>query len=258
MGPSLSLSSQGAESAAARADLCSVCAVRSRSICGVFDQGYIGRLDTIAVRQLLETGETLFSEGEDAASLYVITRGCVKLYRMRADNQGQIIGFLFPADTLGLVPGRRYYSYTAEAVTATSVCGLTTGCMEQLLTDFPQLQGPFLSAVWDRFAYLQDQSQVLGREAAVVRVACFLDTLLACQGSKVKSRDVLDLPMSHGDIADFLELSHDALSAAYSELKRRDVIDFVADEQVVIKARTRLAEIGGGENACIFPVVAAT
>ena len=61
-------------------------------------------------------GEILFSEGEDAESVYEVTGGMLRLYKLLPDGRRQITGFATAGHLLGLAP-EGICVYTAEALT---------------------------------------------------------------------------------------------------------------------------------------------
>ncbi len=229
-------------------DACSQCVPRARSICRVFDHSQLARLNGAVERRELERDEVLFSEGNRAESIYVVTHGCLKLYRGLANGGKEIVGFLFPGDALGLVLGSKHYGYTAEAVTDTAVCTFHQDHLDQLIREFPEVEGRLLGAIWDGFTLLQDQVQLRGRKSALERVASFLETVREQQDVRGAAREEIDLPMSPADIADFLDLSFEAMNAAFSALKCKRVIDFVLYDKLAVKDSVKLAQFAGMES----------
>jgi CRP/FNR family transcriptional regulator len=229
-------------------NICAKCTSRGRSICRVFEPAHLARLNATVQRRELEPDEALLSEGGKAKNIYVVTSGCLKLYRATADGGKEIIGFRFPGNALGRVLGTQHYNYIAEAVTESAVCVFGQEQFEQLSRAFPQLEGDLLEEIFDDFASIQDQAQMRQLKSPLERVASFLETMCEQQEVQRGSRTVIDLPMAPTDIADFLELSFESMNAAFSALKHEHAINFVLHDKIVVKDRGKLAEFAGMDH----------
>jgi len=80
---------------------------------------------------------------------------------------------------------------------------------------------------------------MLGRKGAHERVAAFL-LRLADQSS---SRQELDLPMSRADIGDYLGLTIETVSRAFTEMERQRAITLPSSRHVVMTNRFALAQL---------------
>src|SRR5580704_12561013 len=63
-----------------------------------------GHLTAVSSLQKKAPGETLFSEGDEADSVYEVVRGMLRLYKLLPDGRRQITGFLSAGHLLGLAP----------------------------------------------------------------------------------------------------------------------------------------------------------
>jgi CRP-like cAMP-binding protein len=89
----------------------------------------------------------------------------------------------------------------------------------------------------------QGRLLILGRVTAVEKVRGFLDEMM--QRSFDQREEVVVLPMSRYDIADFLGISVETVSRALTELKRRGSIKPTSTRRIQMVNRPRLTpEIG--------------
>lgn len=88
-------------------------------------------------------------------------------------------------------------------------------------------------------ASAQEHALVLGRKGAGERVAAFLLQL----GERVASRRDIDLPMSRADIADYLALTIETVSRAFTQMERDHAIDLPSSRHVVVRDRTALEHL---------------
>ena len=60
-------------------------------------------LESLAHPTRFASGETLFTQGREAHSVYNVTAGVVRLYKLLSDGRRQVVGFALPGDFLGPV-----------------------------------------------------------------------------------------------------------------------------------------------------------
>ena len=84
----------------------------------------------------------------------------------------------------------------------------------------------------------------LGRRTAMERVASFLLDLHASSCPKTTT-GVLKLPMTRADIADFLGLTLETVSRAFSRLKSLGVIRLPSAQEVELRDTERLKALAG-------------
>jgi len=223
---------------------CAACAVRDLSVCGALEPSDMERLNAIVSHQTLDPGETLLMEGDPAAHLFVMTAGCVKLYKMLADGRRQITGFLYPSDFLGLA-FRNRYAFSAEAVAPSSVCRFPKAKLEALLDEFPAMERRLLGIAAHELAAAQDQMLLLGRKTAEEKLASFLWLLGERNRAKGEDATRIDLPMTRTDIGDFLGLTIETVSRSVSLLKKRGVLASTTPQRLRIVDPDALADLAG-------------
>jgi CRP/FNR family transcriptional regulator len=81
---------------------CEHCKVRSLSVCAALDADELAELNRYAHPFCLGAKQNLFAQDEPSLSVYNITEGAVRLYKLLPDGRRQIIGFALPGDFLGL------------------------------------------------------------------------------------------------------------------------------------------------------------
>lgn len=221
---------------------CEECEVRSLAVCQAIGRDQLPRLSALALGRRVDTGQTLFEEGDTADDVFTLTEGMLKLYKLMTDGRRQIIGFLLPGDFLGLAFGRTYV-YSAEAIIPTAVCRFRRPQFMDLLADFPSLEKEILGRTSTELAAAQEQMLLLGRKTARERVASFLAAL--ARRSRTNGRASLELPMSRADIADYLGLTIETVSRTLTSFRREGLIDLPDKHQVKIVRARELDQIAG-------------
>jgi CRP-like cAMP-binding protein len=85
---------------------------------------------------------------------------------------------------------------------------------------------------------------ILGRQTAKERVASFLVFLSERIG--VEDDELLDVPMSRLDIADYLGLTIETVCRVLSELKRARIIEIPNSRQLTLRDIENLHELADG------------
>ena len=224
---------------------CRACPVRELTVCGALEESELSRMADIVRSRHLDPHMTLFSEGDDANSVYNVTSGCVKLYKLLPDGRRQITGFLFTGDFLGLAMLDRY-AYTAESVTSVSLCQFPQRQIEQLLQEFPKLQQRLFSKASNELEAAQDQMLLLGRKTAKEKVASFLLGLSRRLSRRGQKDNPVPIPMSRSDIADYLGLTTETVSRTFTALKSQQVIRLLEGNRVDLVDRDVLLDLADG------------
>ena len=224
---------------------CGACPVRPLTVCGALDEEEICRLAEIAQTQRVEPTHTVFAEGDPTSSLFNVTAGTVKLYKLLPDGRRQITGFLFSGDFMGLSVGDRY-AYSAETVTQTTMCRFSRRKMDQLMEEFPKLQRRLFSLASTELAAAQDQMLLLGRKTAREKIAYFLIMLAQKAVRRGQKDNPVHLPMGRADIADYLGLTTETVSRTFTQLKSIGIIRLIEGNRIEIVDRESIHDMAEG------------
>jgi CRP/FNR family transcriptional regulator len=228
-------------------DPCAVCKARDLAVCSSLADEGLKRLGAASETVHLAVGETLVREGDQAANLFTITEGVVRVYKLLADGRRQIVGFLYPGDMLGLASGDRY-AFEAEALEPVTACRFRKGEYKSLLRELPDLEAALLDRACHELQAAQDQMLLLGRKSAAERLASFLLDLASRDRRSGGTGKVVRLPMTRGEIADYLGLTTETVSRTTTRLKTRGVIRLLPHNAVEIVNPAALQALAGGEG----------
>ncbi len=187
------------------------------------------------VRMRYERNEEIFGEGEPAEHVYRVVSGAVRTMRFSSDGRRQILAFHFPGDVFGLEPGQRH-GLSAEAVNESEVSLVRRSLIETAAAQDVRAARGLLELMSRELHKAQEHAFVLGRKGAGERVAAFLLQL----GERVASRCEIDLPMSRSDIADYLALTIETVSRAFTQMERDHAIDLPTSRHVIVRNRSAL------------------
>lgn len=224
---------------------CASCEARGSSVCGALSAGQLERLASITTVLRFAPHEPIVHPGMPAGHLFNITGGTAQAYRLLPDGRRQITSFLFRGDFVGLAADQAY-AYGVEAVTAVTACRFPRQKFGAVLETFPAMERRLLAMASDEIAAAHEQMVLLGRKTARERTASFLLTLARRTGRPVVGGDLVPVPMSRGEIADYLGLTTETVSRAFSRLQDERVIRPGGRGEVLVADRQALEAIAAG------------
>ena len=227
---------------------CSTCDVNELVFCSALGDAERPRLAAIVTEVKAEPQQTIFYEGDPAQYVFNVTKGAVKLYKLMADGRRQVTGFLFRGDFLGLALNTSY-AYSSEAMLPTRLCRFPRDDLERLLDEFPRLERRLLAMAGNELIAAQDQMLLLGRKTARERLVSFLLLLGERSERRGDAASPVMLPMTRNDIGDYLGLTTETVSRAFTELRKSGLIALDGPNDVRLVKPDALEDIAAGESA---------
>jgi len=228
--------------AAARS--CSKCNVRLVSVCAVLSPAELQEIEAMSRGARFTAREALVSQASPADSVFTVTEGVVRLYRLLTDGRRQVLGFALPGDFLGLSLFD-VYSFSADAVTDTVVCSFPRKSFIAYAGQRPHLMGRLHEFASHELSLAHDQMVLLGRRTAEERVGAFLIMIRDRLRRLGHNAPTLPLPMSRQDIADHLGLTIETVSRTFTRLANAKTI-VVVPEGVRLLRERELEQIAAG------------
>ena len=215
------------------------------AMCRGMEREAASRIASISTLQTVVAGRSLFAEGDTAENVYEVVRGMLKLYKLLPDGRRQIMGFMSAGDLLGL-SFSGVYPYTAEAVTEVTLCRYSRARFDRLVDEVPGFARRLLAVRSDELRAAQDQMLLLGRKMAVEKISSFL-LMLAERQITGDDPDIVLVPMSRNDIADYLGLTTETVCRTLTKLKSKNVIKSLTTANIKLVDRDKLEDLAGGE-----------
>ncbi len=180
----------------------------------------------------------IFGEGEAADFVYRVATGAVRTCRVLSDGRRQIEAFYLPGDCFGLEMGLEHRS-AAEAVTDTIVQYVRRSALAGHAASDIEMSRQLWRWTARDLRQSQDHVLTLGRRSATERVVSFLLSLAA----RANEADVIDLPMSRQDMADYLGLTIETVSRTLTQLQVLGRLAIPAARRIVLRDRQALSEL---------------
>jgi CRP/FNR family nitrogen fixation transcriptional regulator len=173
--------------------------------------------------------EEIFGEDEPAESIYKLRSGCVRTHRTLNDGRRRIGSFYIPGDVFGLELGE-IYSVSAEAVTR---CKADVVGRKALMARSTTEIGAVSHLLMLTRAELQraQNHNLLLMKGAQERIVVFLLDMSQRQGNNCE----FDLPMTRGDIADYLGLTTETVSRMLWKLEGALAISIPKRRRVILR-----------------------
>lgn len=172
-----------------------------------------------AARLTFRQGEEIYAQDEDADLIYRLVRGAVRTSHLLADGRRQIGDFYYEGDVLGVETGPTH-RYSAEALGECEVLAVRRS--GSAAYDAGRLDRMIWQATATELGRAQSHMLLLGRATAYERVARFLLDIAARFRSELVS-----LPMSRQDMADYLGLTIETISRMLGRLQAEGLVEFV-------------------------------
>jgi len=221
---------------------CNNCQARNSKLCSVFDGESIAELFKIANPVKVKKGSYLLHEEDSTKYVYNLSSGVSAVERLASDGRRQIMAFIYPGDFIGVSAGPAY-SISDRALTDMTACKWHIRDIQALYVKYPELEQRVHEIATRILAATMDQIFVLGRKNAIEKIAYFLLYIDKRQVKFDSHTDEFTLPMTRADIADYLGITIETVSRAFSFLKKKGLIELSQNWVVRLLDKEKLAEI---------------
>jgi CRP/FNR family transcriptional regulator, nitrogen fixation regulation protein len=196
-----------------------------------------GHMDIMGAPMSFSRNTEIYGENEPADYLYKVVSGSVRTYKIFDDGRRQIGGFYFPGDMFGLEHGESH-QFSAEAIDNCVVLVVKRSALVALA----ERDGDIARQLWSHTAAELQRVRahmLLLIKSAEQRVACFLIEM----AGRMSNKEVVELPMSRQDIADYLGLTIETVSRTLTHLEAKAAIALPTSRRIVLRNRTALIRL---------------
>jgi CRP/FNR family transcriptional regulator len=192
----------------------------------ICDRRDLAALTSLAVPLRFNGEQTVFREGDAAASAFGLSHGVVRLYKLLPDGRRQIVAFALPGDFIAMPLADRF-SVSADAIGEVGLCRFPREELKRLIQTSPNIMRLLVEFAARELQSAQDQLTLLGCGSAEGRVAAFLVNWRNRLARLGPVSQPVPLPMRRQDIADFLGLKLETVSRTFAKLEQRGAIRIV-------------------------------
>jgi CRP/FNR family transcriptional regulator, global nitrogen regulator len=197
------------------------------------------------VERRFEPKDTIFTPGDPDDQLYFLLSGAVRLYKIYGDYKEATTALLKDSGVFGklnLVEGR-WQDVFAEAVTEARVASIQKAALERVIKSDPGFALRLFSSLSERLRQSDEVIESLLHREVSTRLA----TLLVNLGERFGEDDLIDVRLTHQDLANMIASTREAVSKVMSELQRDGVIE-TRNRRVAILDRDALSKRASGPS----------
>jgi len=210
---------------------CQSCKARGSSLCAAMADGELSALHAIGRRRTLPAGQAFNWAGDRNNHCATVVDGMLKVTASTSDGREQIVGLLFPGDFVGELFADDA-TLTVSALCETDLCTYPRTAFERTLEDHPRVERLLLRRTLLALGDARGRMLALGRRNARERIAGFLLDLVERTGRPVESGGTrIAIPISRGEMADYLGLTIETVSRQLSQLKAAGILAFAKGDR---------------------------
>ena len=194
--------------------------------------------------------KTIFKQGDAFKYLYILRSGGAKVYTINSDGEEQVMSFTLPGELLGIdaIAGGQHQA-TAVALDTAALCRLEFEKFEELCLEIPKLSKYILRVIGRELQTERDIRSALAHKTAEERVAVFIMSMSTRFNLLGYSRTEFNLPMTRGDIGNYLGMASETISRKFVKIRDDGIID-VNGKKIRINDMDYLKKMAGHCAEC--------
>ncbi|XJS10205.1 Crp/Fnr family transcriptional regulator [Aerococcaceae bacterium WGS1372] len=193
-------------------------------------------------------GEFLYLAEQSDDSLYIVSKGKVRVYLLSDSGKEQLLRILTPGEFTGewtLFNQDGVHGDYAQAMVDTTICQIRQEDFQALLSDYPAISMKLLSEMSKRLEVSEKQTAKIAVDQVGSRLAIHLVEQIQEKAAAEEGPVIVDLGMSRKDIASFLGTTPETISRKFRELEEEGLIDQLKGGKVRIHDLDDLLLWGG-------------
>ncbi|MGD0642367.1 MAG: Crp/Fnr family transcriptional regulator, partial [Roseiarcus sp.] len=184
---------------------------------------------------------TIFAMGDPTDGIFETSEGSVMILRKLPDGRRKIIDIVGPGRLFGFSKERRH-DCSGESLSPCMVLGYDRAT----LSSHPAIASRVTAAMMEEIHRLREVVALLGRKSAMERVASFYAALLPDEETR---RATVAVPVTRGEMADYLGLTIETVSRNVGKLKRMSVLGDELPDEIKVLDGELLRALARGEDA---------
>ncbi|MBB5700734.1 CRP-like cAMP-binding protein [Ochrobactrum daejeonense] len=220
--------------------------VRKLSLFAKMRDDELDKLISYATLRRILQGESVFGQGDEAVSFYLLVHGRLKVNQVTPDGQQIIVRMVHPGDLFGFARAlqRKDYPGTATALTESIVFGWPTELWDYFVEQNPGLAMNAIQTIGQRLEEAHTRIREMSTEEVERRVAHVVLRLAHKAGKKDESGIRIDFPITRQDIAEMTGTTLHTVSRILSSWEAKGMVLGGRQKLTVIDSRgiKKLAE----------------
>ena len=201
-------------------------------------------LEGIATLQRYSRGEYIYRARDSAANACLLRSGNVKIHQHSPSGREVILWFCLAGEIFGLAEvaqgGDR--AVNAQACADSEVLAVPGARFRDFLATYPDVALLAMRVLSSRMRVLGEIFANLVSDDVNTRIAKLIVRLGAHYGTRIGKEIVLDIPLTHQEIADMVGTSRQTVTSSLGALNRLGVLS-VNNHRICIESRELLGEL---------------
>jgi CRP-like cAMP-binding protein len=201
-----------------------------------------------ALDQTFQKGQTVFTEGQEAAGFYVVVSGQIKIFKLSPEGKELILHFVAPGECFAEVPvfsGGRFPA-NAEAMEKSRLLFFRRAVFLELIRTDPALAMNMLADLSKRLRKFSQLVEQLSLKEVPSRLAAYIVSL----SEEEKGSRNLELSVSKGQLASLLGTIPETMSRILSKMSSQGIIR-VQGRKITILEMDKLEDLAEGERLIV-------
>ncbi|WFE63559.1 Crp/Fnr family transcriptional regulator [Micromonospora sp. WMMD714] len=189
-------------------------------------------------------GDLLFRQGDAGSSVVLMLRGYVKVLGRKPDGRPMLLAVRVAGDLLGELAILDGEPRSASVVAAARAAGrvMPAATFRSLLRERPSIADAVHRSVTAKLRMANRHRVDVGGDLVLVRIARLIAHLGEVYGRPVPEGTLIDLPLSHTDLAELVAAAEPSVQRALADLRRLGAVT-VGYRKVVIRDRQALSTV---------------
>lgn len=196
----------------------------------------LARIASITGEKSFSKKSIIFHEGDSGDTLYILKTGRVKISKITEDGREKTLTIMQPGNFFGemAIFDNLPRSATAEVIDdGATVYTVAKRDFERIILEHPSIALQIMRDLTRRIRQVNQQVEDLAFKDVHERVASTLSQLSESEGKAIGSKVLINLKMTHQDLANMVGSSRETVTRALNRLQDEGVIS-IAHQQITI------------------------
>ncbi len=194
---------------------------------------------------------TLAQEGNALSELMVLDSGLVAIYRSKPGQGEQMVGWCFPGDLLATATPQDRAPVTARALVPSTLRTLPWDSLDRFARDHPEVNRCLLDLAERSMARMRAHLLVVLAKSKLERLAAFLLEIRDQADAPAAKATRVELTMDREVIAQYLGLTVESVSRAFTALKDRGLIEMTDPRHILLSDPAGLTALAKGDSGSV-------
>lgn len=192
-------------------------------------------------------GERIFSQGDVANKLYLISSGKIKVFRYTPEGKEIILYILSPKcfsfiGAFNLLKEDKF-DFHAEIIEDSVICTLDKKDFDQIIIKNPNITLKILEEAYDRIVKLETLVDRLNTSNVESKVANLLLSLMRDFGTETSEGTMLNMTLNREELGSYAGLTRETISRKLRLFHEQDIINLIGSKKILVKDIKKLKEL---------------